>query len=205
MAKLLRWSVGYEWMNNTADTANLRQLASDVHLLTWPIRWIIDLIKTSIFLAIFILAVPTIFIGLVIHFVVTGHSLLDPDAVLALKVIFTFVAPFAVSIVYRIAQWYQLYRRGEPARRDAVRRSYKFSHHRVFFITLGLMLVGALVAYPAWENMSTELGLGALVLYLSSPLLLLLFRREPPTLTPVVLSRSAFQSAPTRRSDPLWN
>jgi hypothetical protein len=166
---------------NSRKEVHLNQMAAEnleaIHWLTWPIRFIIDLIKTAIYLAIFIIAVPAIFLGLVVHFIVTGHSLLDADAVLALKVVFTFVAPFAVSIVYRIVQWYQLFRRGEPARRDAVRRSYKFSHHRVFFITLGLMLVGALVAYPAWENMSTELGLGALVLYLTSPMLLLFWKK----------------------------
>jgi len=151
-----------------------------IHWLTWPIRFIIDLIKTAIFLVVFIVAVPLIFAGLVIHFIVTGHSVLDADSVLALKVIFSFVAPFAVSIVYRLIQWYLLYSRGEPARRDAVRRSYKFSHHRVFFITLALMALGTVVAFPWWDGMSTELGLGTLVIYLTSPLLLLLVRRRFP-------------------------
>lgn len=85
---------------NQRTEANVNQIASDVHLLTWPIRFIIDLIKTAIFLAIFILAVPLIFAGLVLHFILTGHTLLDADSVLALKVIITFVMPFAVSIVY---------------------------------------------------------------------------------------------------------
>ena len=160
-------------MNVRADEANLRQLASDVHLLTWPIRWIVGLVKTAIFLAIFILAVPTIFIGLVIHFIVTGHSLLDADAVLAFKVIFTFVAPFAMPIVYRFAQ-------AASGRRDVVRQTYVFSLHKVFFITLGLMAAGAVLAFPWWDEMSSELGLGLLVLYLTSPLLLLFVRRKLP-------------------------
>jgi|SRR5208337_1875879 len=160
-------------MNVRGDEANLRQLASDVHLLTWPIRWIIDLIKTAIFLAIFVLAVPTILISLMIHFVVTGHSLLDADAVLAMKVIFSFVAPFAVTIVYRFAQ-------AASGRRAVVRQTYVFSMHKIFFITLGLMLVGALCNFAWWDGMSSESDLGLLVLYLLSPLLLLFVKRTPP-------------------------
>jgi hypothetical protein len=162
-------------MNVRADEANLRQLASDVHLLTWPIRWIVGLIKTAIFLAIFILAVPTIFIGLVIHFVVTGHSLLDADAVLALKVVTSFVFPFAMPIVYRFAQ-------ALSGRRDVVRQTYVFQHWHILLITLGLMLVGALCNFAWWDEMNSELGLELLVLYLSSPLSLLLVRRKLPAL-----------------------
>lgn len=165
-------------MNVRADEANLRQLAGDVHLLTWPIRWIIDLIKTAIFLAMFILAVPTIFIGLVIHFVVTRHSLLDADAVLAFKVIFTFVAPFAMPIVYRFAQ-------ATSGRRDVVRQTYVFQHWHVLLITLGLMAAGAVLAFPWWNDMSTELGLGLLVLYVSSPLSLLFVRRKQAARPPL--------------------
>jgi len=164
-------------MNVRADEANLRQLASDVHLLTWPIRWIIDLIKTAIFLAIFILAVPTIFIGLVIHFVVTGHSLLDADAVLVLKVIVSFVFPFAMPIVYRFAQ-------AASGRRAVVRQTYVFSLHKIFFLTLGLMLAGALCNFAWWEGMSSEFDLGLLVLYLSTPFLLLFVRRKPTDCPP---------------------
>jgi len=72
-----------------------------------------------------------------IHFIVTGQSLLDADAVLALKVIFTFVAPFAVTIVYRFAQALLLYAKGETARSYDVRRRFVFSMHKVFLITLG--------------------------------------------------------------------
>jgi hypothetical protein len=173
---------------NSRPEMHMNQMAAEnveaIHWLTWPIRFIIDLIKTAIFLAIFILAVPLIFAGLVLHFILTGQSLLDADAVLALKVIFTFVAPFAVSIAYRVAQWYQLYRLGGNCRRDAVRRRYKFSHHRVFFITLGLMAVGAVFAFSWWDGMSDEASLGGLVLYLSSPMVLLLVKKRSSFTTP---------------------
>jgi hypothetical protein len=185
-------------MNVRADEVNLTQLASDVHLLTWPIRWIIGLIKTAIFLAIFILAVPTIFIGLVIHFVVTGHSLLDADAVVALKVIFTFVAPFAMPIVYRFAQ-------AASGRRDIVRQTYVFSLHKIFFITLGLMAAGAMLAFPWWDEMSSELGLGLLVLYLTCPMLLLLVRRKQPARPPLKDNVLRFpNSTRAYRSTQVW-
>jgi hypothetical protein len=104
--------------------------------------------------------------------------LLDADAVLAFKVIFTFVAPFAIPIVYRFAQ-------AASGRRDIVRQTYVFSLHKIFFITLGLMAAGAVLAFPWWDEMSSELGLGLLVLYLSSPLLLLFVRRNQPARPPV--------------------
>jgi len=175
-------------MNVRGDEANLRQLASDVHLLTWPIRWIIDLIKTAIFLAIFILAVPTIFIALVIHFVVTGHSLLDADAVLAMKMVFSFVAPFAVTIVYRFAQ-------AAAGRRAVVRQTYVFSLHKIFLITLSLMAAGALCNFAWWDGMSSEFDLGLLVLYLSSPLLLLFVKKTPPAFPPLRTNVLYFPSA----------
>jgi hypothetical protein len=135
-----------------------------LHWLTWPIRFVADLIRTALFLVVFIITVPLAFAGLVIHFVVTGHTLLDADSVLALKVIITFVMPFAVSIVYRVIQWNN-------------KRDYVVGNHQVFFIGLGLILLG-LVAYPLWDRMSSELGLAALVIYLCSPLLLLLVRTK---------------------------
>jgi len=153
-------------MNPTKVAQMNAENVEAIHWLTWPIRFVADLIKTALFLVIFIVAVPLLFAGLAIHFVVTGHTLLDADSVLALKVIFTFVAPFAVSIVYRLIQWND-------------KRRYVVGNHQVFFIGLGLIAVGALVAYPAWESMSTELGLMGLVLYQSSPFLFLFLKRSP--------------------------
>jgi hypothetical protein len=43
--------------------ANINQLATDVHLLTWPVRFVIGFIKTCFFAACFIVGVPLIFIG----------------------------------------------------------------------------------------------------------------------------------------------
>ena len=59
-----------------------------------------------------------------------------------------------------------------------MKATYVFSIHKVFFITLGLMLAGAIVAFPLWNNMNSDMGLVALVVYLSSPLLLLLVKRR---------------------------
>jgi len=166
-------------MDSHAEARMNRMAAENVeaiHWLTWPIRELVGIVKTAIFLVLFIAAVPTIFIGLVIHFIVTGQSLLDADGVLALKVIFTFVAPFAVTIVYRFAQTLLLYAKGEPARSYDVRRRFVFSMHKIFLITLGLMLAGALCNFAWWEGMSTERDLAILVVYLCSPLLLLFVR-----------------------------
>lgn len=185
---------------NQKTEGNINQLASDLHLLTWPIRFVIGFIKTCIFAALFIVGVPLIFVGLLIHRIVIGQAFLDADTVLALKVIFCFCQPFILPIVYRFAQM------GTKRRdREQVRTTFFVSMHWVFVAVLLLELLGALMNYEWWSTMETEGSLGVLVLYLSSPLLLLLFRREPPTLRPVVLNRSAFQSAPTRRSNPLWN
>jgi hypothetical protein len=152
-------------MNPTQVAQMNAENVEAIHWLTWPIRFVVGLIKTALFLVIFIVAVPLLFAGLVLHFVITGHTMLDADSVLALKVIITFVMPFAVSIVYRIAQWNN-------------KRDYSVGNHQVFFIGLGLVLLG-LLAYPAWDGMKTELGLMALVMYQGSPLLLLLAKRAP--------------------------
>lgn len=150
-------------MNPTKVAQMNAENVEAIHWLTWPIRFVADLIKTALFLVIFIIAVPLLFAGLMIHFVVTGQTLLDADSVLAAKVLITFVMPFAVSIVYRICQWNN-------------KRDYVFGNHQVFFIGVGLILLG-LVAYPAWDRMSTELGLMALVMYQGSPLLLLFVKK----------------------------
>jgi len=161
---------------NTHAESRMSQMAAEnveaIHWLTWPIRELVGIIKTAIFLVIFIAAVPLVFIGLIAHFVITGHALLSgQDDILPLKIIFTFVAPFAVTIVYRFAQ-------AVAGRSAAVRATYVFSMHKVFLITLGLMLLGAIVAFPAWDGMDTEIGFGTLVVYLSSPLLLLFLKRS---------------------------
>jgi len=145
-----------------------------IHWLTWPIREIVGIIKTAIFVVLFVAAVPMIFAGLVIHFIVTGQSLLDADGVLALKVLFCFVIPFVLPIVYRIGQ--HVFLRGVRVQPFKAIRPYVFQHWHIFLISLGLMLAGALCNFVWWDHMSTELDLGILVVYLCSPLLLLFVR-----------------------------
>jgi hypothetical protein len=159
---------------NQKTEVTLNQIASDLHLLTWPIRFVLDFIKTCIFAALFIVGVPLISLGLLIHHVFTGQALLDADAVLVLKVLYSFCIPFILPIVYRFAQM------GTKMRnRAAVKAHFYVSMHWIFLAVLVLELLGALVNFQWWSDLATERGLATLVLYLASPLLLLLFTRDP--------------------------
>lgn len=158
--------------------ARMNQMAAEnaeaIHSLTWPIREIVGIIKTAIFVVLFIAAVPLMFAGLVIHFILTGQSLLDADGVLALKVLFCFVIPFVLPIVYRIGQ--HVFLRGVRVQPFKAIKPYVFQHWHIFLLTLGLMLAGALTNFGWWDGMSTERDLAILVVYLCSPLLLLFVR-----------------------------
>ena len=95
---------------NQKTEASIRQLANDVHLLTWPIRFIIGFIKTCLFAAAFIVGVPLIFVGLLIHYMVTGQTILnDVDSVLPLKIIFCFCIPFISidSVMQRLGKRFE--------------------------------------------------------------------------------------------------
>jgi len=162
---------------NGRTEAKLNRMADDIHLITWPFRFIWEFIKTCAFVALYIVGVPTIFVGLLIHYIVTGQTILnDVDSVLPLKIIFCFCQPFILPIVYRFAQM------GTKGRNRAqVRATFHINMHWIFLIVLGLELLGALVSYSWWDSMSTEGSLAVLVVYLSSPLVLLLFRRDEPS------------------------
>lgn len=155
---------------NSHTEANLNRMSSEVHMITAPVRWVVDFLRFVLIFAVSVLAIPFVLVALIAHQLVTGHSFLDADAVLALKVVYTFAAPVVTTVVYRFAQ-------AKAGRRAAVKATYQFSMHKVFFITLGLMLFGALVAFEPYCNMSTDMGLVALVVYLSSPMILLLAKK----------------------------
>jgi len=164
---------------NKKTEASLNQIARDVHLLTWPIRFVIGFIKTCLFAALYIVGVPTIFMALLLHYILTGQTILnDVDSVLPLKVLFCFCQPFILPIVYRFAQ---MGMRGRN--RAQVKAHFYVSMHWVFIAVLLLELIGALVNYNWWDALSTEGGLAILVLYLSSPLVLLLFTRDQPSVS----------------------
>jgi hypothetical protein len=155
--------------------ADLNRLAGEntqtIHSLLWLPREIFAFIKFAVIFCLSVLALPFIVAGLIAHYAITGRNVLDADGVLALKVLYTFCAPVITCVAYRFAQ-------AASGRRAAVKATYVFSIHKVFFITLGLMLAGAIVAFPLWNNMNSDMGLVALVVYLSSPLLLLLVKRR---------------------------
>jgi hypothetical protein len=150
-----------------------------LHSLLWVPREIIGFLKFLVIFTVSVLAIPFILAALIAHQIVTGHSFLDADAVLVLKVLYTFCAPVITTVVYRFAQ-------AKAGRRAVVKATYQYSMHKVFFITLGLMAFGALVAFQPYCDMSTDMGLVALVVYLSSPLLLLTMKKSAvPVAAPV--------------------
>jgi hypothetical protein len=155
---------------NTKTEANLNRMSNEVHLITSPIRSVLSFLKFVVIFCLAMLAIPFIVVGLIAHHVITGRNILDADGVLALKVLYTFCAPFLTCVGYRFCQ-------AVSGRRARVKQIYEFSMHKVFFITLGLMAFGALVMFKPYCDMSTDVGLVALVLYLSSPLLLLFVKR----------------------------
>jgi len=155
---------------NPHTEANLNRMSNEIHLLSSPIRWIVDFIRFVVIFTLSVLAIPFVLVALIAHQIVTGHSFLDADGILILKIIYTFCAPVVTTVVYRFAQ-------AAAGRRAAVKATYAVNMHMVFAITLGLMAFGALVAFEPYCNMSTDIGLVALVIYLSSPLLFLSVKR----------------------------
>jgi hypothetical protein len=160
---------------NSQTEANLNRMSNEVHLITSPIRWVVDFIKFVAIFCLAMLAIPFIVIGLIAHYVITGRNILDADGVLALKVLYTFCAPFLTCVGYRFCQ-------AVSGRRAKVKATYEFSMHKIFALDLALMVIGALVMFKPYCDMSTDMGLVALVLYLSSPMLLLLAKRAGPDL-----------------------
>lgn len=67
-------------MNLHAE-ARINQMAAEnveaIHWLTAPIRFVISLLNWAIFVVLFAAAVPIIFAGLVIHFIITGQAFLS--------------------------------------------------------------------------------------------------------------------------------
>jgi hypothetical protein len=185
---------------NQRTEANINQLANDIHLATWPFRFIWEFIKTCLFAIAFIIAVPLLLVGLLIHRMVTGQPFLDADAVLALKVIFCFCQPFILPIVYRIMQWMGT----KMGNRATVKARFCVSMYWLGPAVLVLELVGALMNYQWWADMATEGDLATLVVYLSSPLIFLVFTKDQSSAS-VPPDRSAFQSASPRRNNPHWN
>jgi hypothetical protein len=155
---------------NTKTEANLNRMSNEVHLITSPIRSGLSFLKFVVIFCLASLAIPFVVVGLIAHYVITGRNILDADGVLALKVLYTFCAPVLTCVGYRFCQ-------AVSGRRARVKATYEFSMHKVFLITLGLMVLGALVMFKPYCDMSTDMGLVALVCYLSSPMLLLLVKK----------------------------
>jgi len=68
-------------MNTTTTTEkNLNQMASDIHLVTAPIRSLVSFLQFALIFTLSVLAIPFVLVALVAHQLVTGHSFLDADA-----------------------------------------------------------------------------------------------------------------------------
>jgi hypothetical protein len=71
------------------------QLASDVHLLTAPLRFVFSLVRAALFLAIF----PLVILGLCFHAAMIGGPIMDDDTWFLAKVLFCVLAPFAAALI----------------------------------------------------------------------------------------------------------
>jgi hypothetical protein len=71
------------------------QLASDVHFLAAPLRFVFSLVRAAIFLAIF----PLVILGLCFHAAMIGGPIMDDDMWLPTKVLFCVLAPFALALI----------------------------------------------------------------------------------------------------------
>jgi hypothetical protein len=70
------------------------QIADDLHLLTAPIRFLLNLVKAAVFLAIF----PLVILGLCIHAAIVGGPIMTDDMWLLTRVLFCVLAPFASAL-----------------------------------------------------------------------------------------------------------
>jgi hypothetical protein len=189
---------------NPRTEANLNQMAADIHLVTAPVRWVVEYVQFVIGFTLTIFALPLVLVALAIHRVVTGHPLFD-GGIAAVPAVFYVFGPLAITLVYcwftHTSGWsFRSYRGIYPT--------------YVFALTVLLAIVSPFILWhPAMYHpitggvdsiyVATEAGFTVLVMYLSSPLLLLIFRKkaqEGPSVTNEELAR-AWKNFP---NDPLW-
>ena len=71
------------------------QLANNVHLLAAPLRFVLSLVRATIFLAIF----PLVILGLCFRAALIGGPIMDDDMWFLTKVLFCVLAPFAFALI----------------------------------------------------------------------------------------------------------
>jgi hypothetical protein len=76
----------------------MKQLASDVHLIATPFRWVADLIKLAIFFAI----LPLVIVGGIVYAAIYGGPIVDADMWFLLKILFTVLTPFLIAGIYSL-------------------------------------------------------------------------------------------------------
>jgi hypothetical protein len=71
------------------------QIASDLHILTAPFRFVFSLVRAAMFVAIF----PLVILGLCVHVAMIGGPIMDDDMWFLTKVLFCVLAPFAFALI----------------------------------------------------------------------------------------------------------
>lgn len=157
---------------NAHSEANLNRMASDIHLVTAPVRWAWEYVKFVVGFTLTIFALPLVLIALAIHRMVTGHPLFVFEV--AIPALYYIFGPLITLLVY----CWCTYSYGKGYR----------GIHPMYIFALTVLLVMASPFVGFWHSvgrdaegahilfLTTEKGFTALVAYLSSPILLALYR-----------------------------
>lgn len=76
----------------------MKQLASDVHLIASPFRWVADLFK----LALFFVLLPLVIVASIVYAAINGGPIVDADMWFLLKILFVVLSPFVIAGIYSI-------------------------------------------------------------------------------------------------------
>lgn len=157
---------------NPKTELHLNQMAADIHLVTAPIRWVVDYVKFVVLFSLTIGLLPLVLIALAIHRTVTGHAFI-PNLTSAVPALFLVLGPLMTLIVYCVCTY-------------SFGKGYRGIHPAyVFFLTVMFEISSPFVGL--WHKVmmdgvralyiQTETGFTVLVMFLSSPILLALYRR----------------------------
>jgi hypothetical protein len=148
-------------------------MASDVHLVTAPIRWAWEYVKFVIGFSLTILLLPIVLGVLAIHRMVTGQAVFVDGFTMAIPAIYYVLGPLMTMIVYCVLT----YKFGKGYR--GIHPAY------IFFLTVVFVIVSPFIGFwhvAFWAHggkvafISTETGFTLLVMFVSSPILLALYR-----------------------------
>ncbi|HYG99019.1 MAG TPA: hypothetical protein VD837_07795 [Terriglobales bacterium] len=111
------------------DERKLNQLADDVHLITAPVRLVVDWIKILLFLA----AIPILIVASIVNWLFTGKSLLHPEEIWFIKVLLTVLSPWITMLAYIFrSEWRSFHGHEDQCRVPSF---------LIFFGTIGIVLL----------------------------------------------------------------